>query len=318
MFALIALGTYSVITWKAASEAKFPIDLKDGPVVHGTFAVGEDVFNYHVLSDYMAERHPFSQLFDVPRVSLDDAIEAVIPDLAISRQLSLPLGVTCILAPTGWGKTVLVEEFITPALVDSMLNPTTINYVEPHSATADASTIYLNSPALLLARVGAAIMLGETLVVDSLRAFVYGKGRGGTGSKGVDQLLYPQLTAISNAAIHGGTRLVFTLNPMVTLDDAERYEEFANSITSSVSGSLVGAHDRAGSFYDRGPTTRSRDEAKIAIRVPDHTRIRDAKKQKAADPHREEAGPLIVGDSPSSLARNLVTRSLSSMSQENK
>lgn len=214
-------------------------------------------------------------LFSAGSVAVPGEEESSVLDLPYG--LLLPLGVTAFLAPAEWGKTTLLRRSVIPALQAQGQSVAVLSYVEPlEDALADVPTLTLSSPMQFLDSVAGwlADPAGErVLVVDSLRAFVYGRSLGGTGTGGVDRLFAPQLTALSNMVAAAGRSLLAVINPLS--DSEEAYQIYLTTMRSSVPGVWAaregvrppGTLDRKLIRYARGPGV-DRAAATLPVTIP--------------------------------------------------
>lgn len=178
-------------------------------------------------------------------------------------------GLMAIIAPTRWGKSTLLWAGLLPAFVD--VEPVAVNFVEVYEDTHGYPFTYTSLESRLLRHILMMLVVpGSVLAVDSLRAFIYAKSVGGTGTAGLDQYFSIQLTALGNICAATGTLLVATINPMVGYEeekDKKRYDEIVNQLVASATFAVVGTNSREVDLYPRGFSHPSR--ANVAMRVAD-------------------------------------------------
>lgn len=273
----IALGTHGILYCedRAALERYYTANISEKNVEQRVQPLLQTLNDTLKLEGFFAsvpwtylERHPFSRYAQMaPDRRTHTREEQMDISLSSSTNLPLPVGLTALLAPTGWGKTYLIENAVKPALVDSV--SLSLSYLEPLSETS--ATQDVDSPGRLLALLAAAIHEEvEVVIVDSLRAFVYGASLGGTGQAGVDQMLYPQLTAIANVCARGATRMLVVLNPMVRFEEMDKYSTFKNNLTASVTATWAATADRMLETFNRAAYIDSRREQEVRpFKVPE-------------------------------------------------
>lgn len=186
-----------------------------------------------------------------------------------SAPMAVDPGLMAIIAPTRWGKSTLLWAGLVPSFIG--VEPTAVNFVEVYEDTHGYPIIYTALEKRLLKNI--LLMLLEpksVLAVDSLRAFIYAKSVGGTGTAGLDQYFSIQLTALGNICASTGTLLVATINPMIGYEeekDKKRYEEIVTQLVAAATFAIVGTERRVVDLYPRGFSHPSRDP--VSMRVAD-------------------------------------------------
>lgn len=208
-----------------------------------------------------------------PFSSLDGDQVHYLEEVGSELEIPISTGLTVMIAPTGWGKTYFLERYVMDRLPQASL----LSFGEPRSIFVDASwrenngdVIFAANPADMLVRLAEFILLrddmdSDVLVIDGLRPFVYGSGLGGTGAGGVDQLLYVQLSALSNVLAASAAAVIASFNPMLPeLERTEEYQARFRTVVSSVEASAHGVWwgnregNRVLNYSSRGLATEER------------------------------------------------------------
>lgn len=183
-------------------------------------------------------------------------------------KITVDPGLMAMIAPTRWGKSTVLYGGLVPAMGAEPV--TSINYLEVFEDSAGVPVIYTGIERKLLEQILLNILTpGGVLTIDSLRAFVYAKSVGGTGTAGLDQYFSVQLTALSNLHAVTGSLLVATINPMVDYDDEKgrkKYDEIVNQMVASTSFAFVGTASRQADLYPRGFSHPDRSTVSIKIK----------------------------------------------------
>lgn len=229
------------------------------------------------------------------------------------KVLTLDPGLIALIAPTQWGKSTTLYG----ALIDAISNglgasSMCVNYLEVFEDTFDHVIMYTaREKRLLMYMLRALATPGTVLTVDSLRAFVYGKSVGGTGTAGLDQYFSVQLTALSNVFAVCGSMILVTINPMVDYEedkDRKKYEEIVNQLVASTSCAIVGTSSRQADVYPRGFSNPNRGS--FSIRIEDIKKLRELAGKKNTQPKNpvEEivSGPSAVDNATVVVARRLL------------
>lgn len=228
-------------------------------------------------------------------------------------------GLLAVIAPTRWGKSTLMYGGLLPAVVD--VDPVAINFVEIHEDTHGYITSYTAIEENLLRQLLLAIMTPRTAIsIDSLRAFVYAKSVGGTGTAGLDQYFSIQLTALSNTFANTGCLAIVTINPLVDYNeekDKKRYNEIVNQLVASTSFAIAGTDKMAADMYPRGFSHPSREPISVRISDLSERTLNDGgSARKGEDLYRSTSTTVIsvaeVDNSAVNTARRLIVASTSS------
>jgi energy-coupling factor transporter ATP-binding protein EcfA2 len=166
--------------------------------------------------------------------SVRPAQPAYIADVNLGgRDIEGLTGLVVVLGATGSGKSTLLRHLVQVLVEDGAIGR---SYVFGETVGSIQGT-YLHTPYGLVATIAEALTggLGQYLVVDSLRPFVYmADPMGTTGEGGIGNRLKTQLTSIHNAALHAGVLMLATLNPFVRESD-DRFAALQLDLESSVS-----------------------------------------------------------------------------------
>lgn len=310
---ILALGDSSVLVSRD-DEAASRLNIESTPRQTLTSRFDEVEAYGWVLGARAAATYPASKIVEMYDVEEANTAAIPVPMEVDALSVSVDKGVALVLAPTGWGKTVFMEKLLLPALMDTVDEEVEIvNYLEPRSFTPGVDYREQYAPADLLMLMGHAALSGRSMLVDSLRAFVYGRGRGGTGARGVDQFLFPQLTALSNLFDQVDAHLIMSLNPMVAESDTSgRYDEFADQLKASVTSCFIGGPKLSGRFYNRGRSVRARTEADATFVVP-HLDLRGDATSGPKNHSSEivDEVPTQLGQASSTLTASVLARSFS-------
>jgi hypothetical protein len=185
-------------------------------------------------------------------------------NLSIGSTNFSPLsGINWIIAQMGWGKTYLLESIAraftaTPQVI--------VRFGEPNAASEyfgdglDVNGVLyttVQTPFLLLVDMFTRIYGPEDVTVyyDSFRYFIHAKGLGGTGERGVDNLLPTQCTALGNVFMAHKRLAYAAINPKISLeseDEILRYQRLVNDYAGAVDTLIVGGRARGqATLYSR-------------------------------------------------------------------
>lgn len=218
-------------------------------------------------------------------------------------------GLMAIIAPTKWGKTTTLYGGVIPAVTtDEGVDSMSVNYIEIYEPITGITAHYTSRPRQLLLYIWQALLEPRSVItVDSLRAFIYARSVGGTGTAGLDQYFSIQLTALSNMFAACGCLIIVTINPLVTLEDEKnvaRYNEIVNQLVASTTFAMVGRSNRVLEFHPRGFSQIDRDM--LEYRVID---LKAAAKQKVI-PAQVDAIVLATTGQPDVSAVTVARRLL--------
>lgn len=208
-------------------------------------------------------------------VSLTDAREDTVFELhwgafleGVPAELVCDPGLIALIAPTRWGKSTVLHGGVLASMRDE--DPVVINYLEVFEKNFGFTPVYIAREKRLLSYLLLALMTPRSVVaIDSLRAFVYGRSVGGTGTAGLDQYLSIQLTALANVMAPVGSLAIVTINPELSYEkekDRERYDEIAQKLVASTTLAFVATDSRRASIYPRGLSQNSRERYDVIVK----------------------------------------------------
>lgn len=202
-------------------------------------------------------------------------------------------GLITVIAPTRWGKSTLMFGGLIPAFADGV-EPVAVNFTEVYEDTHGYPSTYTALESRLLKNILMMLVVPKSvLAIDSLRAFIYAKSVGGTGTAGLDQYFSIQLTALGNICASTGTLLIATINPMIGYDDEKdkkRYDEIVTQLVASATFAIVGTSPRSVELYPRGFSHPSRDP--ISMKIADLSTRSVAKAKQQVE--KSELDPISI------------------------
>lgn len=270
-FCYLTLGTFAVLALGPdVSLDDIGLDPEDfSPLAKIDQPLGEGLFL--VPKPNFLKAHPFS-FGSNPLISGT----AHLIDDTHSRPWFLHPGLTALVAPPAYGKTTLLRERVVP-----LLSPThrLVDLTFLEVPEDQAQPIGPVSPVALLAIMAQALVDIDgdkplVVIVDSIRAFLYGESIGATREGGLDGTLFAQLTALAVVFASASSAVILTINPVSFTESS-----FQGVITSLIAGVTAVWHAPADSVVrlpspeqgrpftvvDRGPTAAARDSAPLVV-----------------------------------------------------
>jgi len=207
--------------------------------------------------------NPSLTTFDVVNYDYTKLDDVELETIVIgSTEVTLPLGLVVLIGVTSAGKSTLLSTL-------AATNDTNVTYFGEALDKVEHLQYLLTDERAAMNHIGnQAIFEGkQTCYFDSARFLVFGASVGGTGKGGVDKMLFPQLSALSNLYLAAGKTLVLAINPGdVTEED---YEILVGNFQSSVST----IHYEYSDYVNNPSSSRT---VSYALRGPGFDRSNDA------------------------------------------
>jgi hypothetical protein len=155
-----------------------------------------------------------------------------------SRALPPYSGIVWLFAPKGWGKTTTIE---TIARANTLTPQNIVRFAEPNAAseyygegldTHGVNYVTAQIPFLMLIDMASRLYDDPSAIsyYDSFRYYVHAAGLGGTGERGVDNLLPTQCTSLGNVFTTHRRLAFVSINPKISLETDEEHARFGRLV----------------------------------------------------------------------------------------
>jgi hypothetical protein len=338
-YTVLALGTKSVVALVSTelNDQKQAIAKLQQLKYHGSLARLKD-------APFLIEEVPgaYAHIFDTTGQH-ELSYSTIPPQPAVPSNMKLSIGnhsfspfsgLNFVIAPMGWGKTSLFEAI---ARSNTATPQVLIRFVEPNAASEyrgdgldsyGVNYVTVQTPFGLLTDMIKRLYGpdDETAYYDSFRYFIHAQGLGGTGERGVDNLLPSQVTALGNVFM-AHRRLAFAaINPKIKLttdDEISRYDRLVDDYAGSVDTLIVGQQTpRIAVLYSRSMNLRNGISGTVSVQDNANLERRDNRRLLDQDYELEvkyDADPELDNNSFESLLRlNTMARTPLSWAQNNK